>query len=231
MPLPEPVARAQREQMVAQQIEGRGIRDPAVLAAMLAVPREVFVAEKYQEYAYDDAPLPLPEGQTISQPYVVALMAASLKLRPGDQVLEIGTGSGYAAAVLSRIAAAVYTVERHDSLATYAREKLALLGYNNVSVLCGDGTLGWPEYAPYDGIVVAAGGPRVPHALREQLVIGGRLVMPVGSRPRLQQLVRLTREGEQMYRKEALSRVRFVPLIGAQGWEGEQDDWDEVEGE
>ena len=225
---PDNGMRKQRERMVAQQIEGRGISDPAVLAAMRAVPREAFVAEQYREFAYDDGPLPLIEGQTISQPYVVALMIDSLRISAGARVLEIGTGSGYAAAVLSRIAGQVYSVERLEGLVAYARNNLNSLGYDNVHVLHGDGTLGWPEHAPYDGMIVAAGGPKVPQALKEQLVIGGRLVIPVGAEQRAQRLVRVTRDKEDHYSLETLSHVRFVPLIGAQGWKKESRRWLDV---
>ena len=209
---------AQREQMVRQQIEERGIHDPAVLAAMRAVPREQFVLEPNRRYAYDDTPLPIPANQTISQPFIVAYMIAALHLGPSDRVLEIGAGSGYAAAVLGRIVAAVYTVERHHRLADFARERLARLGYDNVWVLRGDGTHGWPEHAPYDGIVVAAGGPSVPESLRAQLAIGGRLVMPVGRSRSRQHLIRLTRRAADDYHEEALVPVAFVPLIGDEGW-------------
>ena len=209
---------ARRERMVREQIEGRGIHDPAVLAAMRAVPREQFVLEQNRPFAYDDTPLPIPANQTISQPYIVAYMIAALRLRPSDRVLEIGAGSGYAAAVLSRVVAAVYTVERHHGLVDFARERLARLGYDNVSVLRGDGTHGWPEHAPYDGIVVAAGGPSVPESLRAQLAAGGRLVMPIGRSRSRQQLIRLTRRAEDDYREESLVPVAFVPLIGDEGW-------------
>jgi len=214
-----------RERMVANQIERRGLHDPAVLAAMREVPREAFVSEKHQEQAYDDGPLPILEGQTISQPYVVALMIEALELKPEERVLEIGTGSGYAAAVLSRIAATVYTVERFEALVEYARANLSLAGYHNVFVHHGDGTLGWPEHAPYDAIIAAAGGPKIPGALEEQLAVGGRLVMPVGSAQRAQQLVKLTRLSEGKYKKRKMSHVRFVPLIGEQGWEKEERRW------
>lgn len=217
--------RQRRERMVAQQIEGRGIRDSAVIQAMRLVPREAFVSEKYQDFAYDDGPLPILEGQTISQPYVVALMIQSLRLEPGNRVLEIGTGSGYAAAILSHIAAEIYTVERLQSLVSYARQKLLATGCRNVIVHHGDGTLGWPEHAPYDAIIVAAGGPSVPEALRQQLAIGGRLVIPVGSEQRAQQLVRILRKSDREYSQEKLNYVRFVPLIGEQGWEKEQQKW------
>jgi len=208
---------AQRERMVRQQIEARGIHDPAVLAAMRAVPREQFVLEQHRPHAYDDTPLPIPANQTISQPYIVAYMIAALHLRPSDRVLEIGAGSGYAAAVLSRIVAAVYTVERHHRLADFARARLEQLGYDNVSVMRGDGTHGWPAHAPYDGIVVAAGGPSVPESLRAQLAVGGRLVMPVGRSRSRQHLIRLTRRADD-YREESLAPVAFVPLIGDEGW-------------
>jgi protein-L-isoaspartate(D-aspartate) O-methyltransferase len=211
--------------MVAQQIEGRGIHDPAVIEAMRQVPREAFVSDKYRDFVYDDGPLPILEGQTISQPYVVALMIESLRIESGDRVMEIGTGSGYAAAILSHIAAEVFTVERLESLVQFARQNLAGLGYDNVHLHHGDGTLGWPKHAPYDAIVVAAGGPTVPLALKEQLAIGGRLIMPVGGEQRAQQLVRVNRKSERDFSQSKLSHVRFVPLIGEQGWEKEQRRW------
>jgi len=207
-----------REQMVRQQIEGRGITDRAVLAAMRAVPREAFVLPSYRHQAYEDTPLPIPARQTISQPYIVGYMIAVLELRPDDRVLEIGAGSGYAAAVLSRIVREVYTVERHRKLADYARERLAQLGYDNVRVRHGDGTQGWPEHAPYDGIIVAAGGPAVPESLTAQLAAGGRLVMPVGRSREQQHLILVTRTDEATYRDERLVPVAFVPLIGDEGW-------------
>ena len=210
--------RIQREQMVARQIKGRGINDESVLEAMRTVPREAFVMENYQKFAYDDTPLPIPGGQTISQPYVVALMIRALRLEPENRVLEIGTGSGYAAALLGQIVAEVHTVERLKQLVDFAQENLSQMRYNNVIVHHGDGTLGWPDDAPYDAIVVAAGGPEVPLTLKEQLVIGGRLVMPVGSSERRQNLICLTREGEIDYRRINLGAVAFVPLIGEEGW-------------
>ncbi|HEV7506005.1 MAG TPA: protein-L-isoaspartate(D-aspartate) O-methyltransferase [Thermoanaerobaculia bacterium] len=209
---------ALRNQMVDRQIAGRGVRDRRVLEAMRTVPREAFVPERFAKFAYDDSPLPIAEEQTISQPYVVGLMAEALEIRPADKVLEIGAGSGYAAAVLSRLGRYVYAVERHESLAREARERLARLGYENVHVLHGDGTLGWPEHAPYDAIVVAAGGPEVPPALLDQLAEGGRLVIPIGPDPRTQELVRVRRRAEGGNVRENLGSVRFVPLIGAQGW-------------
>lgn len=207
-----------REQMVKRQIEGRGINDASVLAAMRTVPREQFVLSPYRGQAYDDTPLPIPANQTISQPYIVGYMIAALSLRPGDRVLEIGAGSGYAAAVLSRIVREVYTVERHRKLANHARDRLAQLGYDNVWVRHGDGTQGWPEHAPYDGIIVAAGGPSVPESLTAQLAVGGRLVMPVGRSRRQQNLILITRTGEATFVDEWLVSVAFVPLIGDEGW-------------
>ncbi len=204
--------------MVEKQIAARGVKNQAVLDAMRAVPREMFVPEAAVESAYEDTPLGIEEGQTISQPYVVALMAAALELSPRDRVLEIGAGSGYAAAVLSCMAAEVYAIERHAVLAELARRRMKDLGYDNVHIFQGDGTLGCPEHAPYDAIVVSAGGPSVPEALRAQLVIGGRLVIPVGATPPEQELVRVRRTGENEYEQEDLGGVRFVPLIGVHGW-------------
>jgi len=204
--------------MVEKQIAERGVKIQAVLDAMRAVPREMFVPEAAVESAYEDTPLGIEEGQTISQPYVVALMAAALELSPRDRVLEIGAGSGYAAAVLSCMAAEVYAIERHAVLAELARRRMKDLGYDNVHIFQGDGTLGCPEHAPYDAIVVSAGGPSVPDALRAQLVIGGRLVIPVGATPPEQELVRVRRTGENEYEQEDLGGVRFVPLIGLHDW-------------
>lgn len=207
-----------RAAMVATQIAARGVTDPAVLAAMRTVPREAFVWPELAELAYDDLPLPIGEDQTISQPYVVAVMTAALRPAPADRVLEIGTGSGYAAAVLHYIVKRVYTVERLETLYRLARRRLHRLGYDNVAVHYGNGTLGWPEHAPYDGIVVTAGGPTIPTALQEQLAPGGRLVMPVGAQPTYQMLVRVTRLSATEFQQEELGNVCFVPLIGAQGW-------------
>jgi protein-L-isoaspartate(D-aspartate) O-methyltransferase len=204
--------------MVEIQIAARGIRDPLVLDAMRRVPREAFVPERLRPFAYEDGPLSIGEGQTISQPYIVAVMTEAAQLKPGGRALEIGTGSGYGAAVLAGIAAEVYTIERLAGLAESARRRLAELGYHNVHVLLGDGTLGWPEHAPYDAIVVTAEGPRVPPALLDQLAIGGRLVMPVGGESRFQRLVRVRRKGTDDYDYEDLEEVAFVPLIGAEGW-------------
>jgi protein-L-isoaspartate(D-aspartate) O-methyltransferase len=196
-----------------------------VLDAMRKVPRELFLPKNLREFAYEDSPLPIAGEQTISQPYIVAFMAEALMLKGGEKVLEIGAGSGYAAAVLSEIAANVYTVERLGQLADKAAATLADLGYDNVHVLHGDGTRGWPEHAPYDAIVVAAGGQQVPESLKEQLKVGGCLVIPVGADQRSQELVRVTRVSKDEYRSEDIADVRFVPLIGEQGWasEGKQD--------
>ncbi|HEX6863238.1 MAG TPA: protein-L-isoaspartate(D-aspartate) O-methyltransferase, partial [Thermoanaerobaculia bacterium] len=208
---------SRRLEMVDTQIARRGVRDRWVLEALRSVPRERFVPERLAELAYEDTPLPIANEQTISQPYVVALMAEALELSPRDRVLEIGAGSGYAAAVLGRVAGEVWAVERHESLAREAAERLAALGYDNVHVVFGDGTLGWPEHAPYDAIGVAAGGPKVPQALLDQLAPGGRLVIPVGPDPRAQSLMRVRRTEEGIVRED-LGAVRFVPLIGEQGW-------------
>jgi protein-L-isoaspartate(D-aspartate) O-methyltransferase len=206
-----------RQIMVDRHIRARGITDPRVLAAMAAVQREDFLPPDLAEFAYEDQALPIEEGQTISQPYIVALMADAAKIETADNVLEIGTGSGYAAAVLAKLAAHVYTIERHSDLANTARERLSRLGYHNVDVRCADGTLGWLEHAPYQAIIVAAGGPDVPRALLDQLAVGGRLVIPVGS-SHAQDLVRVTRRNVAEFDKEDLGSVRFVPLIGEQGW-------------
>jgi protein-L-isoaspartate(D-aspartate) O-methyltransferase len=211
-----------RDGMVDLQIARRGVRSRLVLDAMRTVPREAFLPEPLREFAYEDAPLPIAEGQTISQPYIVALMTDALALEGGEKVLEIGTGSGYAAAVLSRIARNVYTVERIGQLAEKAAAVLAKLGYSNVHVLHADGTRGWPDHAPYDAIVVAAGGPEVPESLKTQLKIGGRLVIPVGADRRVQELLRVIRVSEDQYKTEDIADVRFVPLVGEEGWTPEE---------
>src|SRR6516164_3347250 len=207
-----------RAEMVERAIRARGVRSELVLAAMGRVPREAFLPHALCEFAYVDSPLPIEEAQTISQPYIVAFMTEALALEGGEKVLEIGTGSGYAAAVLAEIAGEVYTVERIGQLAEKAAVTLADLGYDNVHVLHGDGTKGWPDHAPYDGIIVAAGGPKIPDALKEQLKIGGRLVIPVGRDLKIQELVRVTRISETRFQREDLADVRFVPLIGHEGW-------------
>ncbi|MFN2359803.1 MAG: protein-L-isoaspartate(D-aspartate) O-methyltransferase [Marinobacter sp.] len=206
------------KQLFLDLLARRGIRDKQVLKAMEAVPREEFVSEDLADSAYRDSPLPIEEGQTISQPYIVALMTEAMQLRPDNKVLEIGTGSGYGAAVLASIVEQVYTIERHELLAHHAGKRLAELGYDNVAVLCGDGTLGWPEHAPFDAIVVTAGGPDVPKSLVRQLVIGGRLVIPAGPDQHRQQLLRVTRLADDETETEDLGGVRFVPLIGEEGW-------------
>jgi protein-L-isoaspartate(D-aspartate) O-methyltransferase len=207
-----------RARMVDAHLARRGIANPKLLEAFRFVPREDFISEDLAEFAYDDTPLPIGQGQTISQPYIVALTIEALGLQGGERVLEVGTGSGYAAAVLSRVAREVYTIERVTSLAESARERLSRLGFSNVLVTSGDGSLGWPEHAPYDAIAVAAGGPKAPPALLSQLAVGGRLVIPVGNDDASQVLVRITRDSETDYRTEPLTDVRFVPLIGEQAW-------------
>ncbi|HVM31328.1 MAG TPA: protein-L-isoaspartate(D-aspartate) O-methyltransferase [Candidatus Limnocylindrales bacterium] len=212
-------AQAARLKMVEQQLRGRGVRAEAVLTAMATVPRERFVSPSQARAAYDDSPLPIGAGQTISQPYVVALMVEALELDPSHRALEVGSGSGYAAAVMSRICARVYGVERHAELVEAARAALDRLGYANVTLRHADGTLGWPDEAPFDAILVSAGGPTIPQALREQMAVGGRMVIPVGTAARVQHLVRVTREGEGDWSETDLGEVAFVPLIGEQGWE------------
>jgi protein-L-isoaspartate(D-aspartate) O-methyltransferase len=209
---------ALRRRMVNTQLAARGIRDPDVLEAMNTVPREAFVPADQAPFAYADSALPIGQGQTISQPYIVALMTEALELAAEERVLEIGTGSGYAAAVLSRIAKEVYTVERHVKLARAAEARFRQLGYDNIQIHVGDGTLGWAEYAPYDAIVVTAGGPEIPELLVEQLEMGGRLVIPVGPTRNLQELIRIRRTSESDFERENLGGVRFVPLVGEAGW-------------
>ena len=207
-----------RDRMVDVHLAGRDIRDRNVLDAMREVPREVFVDAGMREFAYEDSPLPIGEGQTISQPYIVALMIQAAGIAPGERVLEVGAGSGYAAAVMSRIAGRVHTIERHAPLAGQARERFQALRYDNIELRVGDGSRGWPEAAPFDAILVAAGAPDTPPALREQLAIGGRLVIPVGEDGQHQRLRRITRTGPETYEQDDLGGVMFVPLIGEQGW-------------
>ncbi len=207
-----------RRQMVEQQLKRRKIESAAVLDAMGKVPREAFVPKRSRELAYRDNALPIAAGQTISQPYIVALMAEAAQATADDKVLEIGTGSGYSAAVLAEIAGQVFSVERIEELADAANTTLQQLGYQNIQVQCRDGTLGWPEEAPFDAIVVTAGGPKVPESLLQQLKIGGRLVIPVGELPDLQNLTRITRVDESNFQQEDLGAVRFVKLIGREGW-------------
>ncbi|UCI07065.1 protein-L-isoaspartate(D-aspartate) O-methyltransferase [Mesorhizobium sp. B1-1-8] len=207
-----------RGRMVDIQIAQRGVEDVQVLDAMRQVPREAFVDPDFEEFAYEDSPLPIGKGQTISQPYMVAYMIEAAEIEPGDRVLEVGTGSGYAAAVISRIAGRVYTIERHAALAETARQRFERLGYDNIEVRAGDGTKGWRDAAPFDAILVAAAGPGAPLALQEQLDVGGRLVIPVGKEADGQRLLKVTRTGATTYEEEDLGGVQFVPLIGEQGW-------------
>jgi protein-L-isoaspartate(D-aspartate) O-methyltransferase len=203
----------QREAMVAQQIVARGVRSPSVTRAMLKVPRHLFIAQDFEGSAYEDRALPIEQGQSISQPYIVALMAEALALEPQERVLEVGTGSGYAAAVLAEIAAQVYTIERHEGLALQAAARLKHHGYSNIQVRHGDGSLGWPEQAPFDGIVITASCAEIPTCLRDQLAIGGRLVAPVKAGSDHQQLKRLHRVGQGEFKEQDLGAVLFVPLI------------------
>ena len=205
--------------MVEEQLRGRGISDPRVLEAMGKIPRHLFVLEDYRDSAYEDRPLPIGEGQTISQPYMVAIMTQSLELEGRERVLEIGTGSGYQTAILSELALKVFTIERIPTLTERARKALGNLGYSNISYLSGDGSRGWPEEAPFDGIIVTAGSPDVPLTLKSQLAEGGRLVIPTGPRY-TQTLYKLTREGDRFTEEEGTGCV-FVPLVGDYGWKEE----------
>ena len=207
-----------REHMVRRQIEARGIRDPAILDAFREVPREEFVSDHYRQWAYDDHPLPIESGQTISQPYIVALMIEAAEIGRGDSVLEVGAGSGYAAAVIGRIAGKVIAIERQPELAAIAAGRMDALGYANVRILEGDGTRGCPDEAPFDAILAAASGSHVPDALLDQLAQGGRVVMPVGEPSGVQHLLKVTRRADGRIDQEDLGAVRFVPLIGEQGW-------------
>lgn len=202
--------------MVIEQIAGRGIHAADVLAAMRRVPRELFVPQPIRDRAYDDSALPIDCDQTISQPYIVAYMTAALELTPASRVLEIGTGSGYQAAILACIAREVLTIEWHLKLMNQAAERLAQLGLTNVTFRCADGSLGWPERAPFDAIIVTAGAPAVPQALCEQLAPGGRLIIPTG--PPGDQTLVLIRRTEQRMDQEELIKCRFVKLVGAEGW-------------
>ena len=205
--------------MVDRHVAGRGIADPRVLDALRTVPRHCFLPEEKRAEAYSDHPVQIACGQTISQPYIVALMTELLDLLPNERVLEIGTGSGYQTAILAALASEVVSVERHAPLAETARETLARLGFENVAVHVGDGTLGWPETAPYDAVLFTAGAPAVPEPVKQQLSIGGRLVIPVGGRTR-QQLLKLVRTTAGFETVSSIPCV-FVPLIGEQGWQTE----------
>lgn len=207
-----------RERMIEGQIGARGIRDPAILAAFREVPREEFVSDDNKPWAYGDHPLPIEAGQTISQPYIVALMIQAAAIRPGDKVLEVGAGSGYAAAVISRIAATVVGIERQPALVEAARERMRRLGCDNVEIVEGDGTTGWASEAPYNAILAAASGSHVPATLIAQLAPGGRIVMPLGSPGGAQQLVKAIKRADGILDRENLCAVRFVPLIGEEGW-------------
>jgi protein-L-isoaspartate(D-aspartate) O-methyltransferase len=222
----------ERDHMVELHIAGRGIRDEHVLRAMRTVPRERFVDEHLAPFAYDDAPLPIGAGQTISQPFMVACMVEAAAIGPGDAVLEVGTGSGYAAAVLAEIAATVHTIERLEPLTQAARARLDALGYVNVHLRTGDGTLGWPEAGPFDAILVAAAGPELPQPLKQQLRLGGRLLMPLDFGPQgtTQQLLRVVRRGEDEFEQEVLGGVAFVPLIGRHGWADDESAGGAAEG-
>jgi protein-L-isoaspartate(D-aspartate) O-methyltransferase len=207
----------QLAEMLETQLRRRGVTDAAVLSAMESVPRHEFVPEEVRARAYEDVPLPIGHGQTISQPYIVAAMTAALRLRPSDRVLEIGTGCGYQAAVLSQLAREIFTVERRAELALSASERLARLGYANAHVHCGDGTLGLPEFAPFDAILVAAAAPAVPEPLLAQLAEGGRMILPVGDAEH-QELQLIQKDGNT-FLKTALEGCRFVPLVGYYGWQ------------
>lgn len=207
---------SERERMIAEQLVHRGIRSQSTLNALRAVPRERFVPPELAAQAYDDCALPIDCDQTISQPYMVACMTELLELAPCDRVLEIGTGTGYQTAVLAQLTRQVFTIERHEKLLTAARQRLESLGIDFVRYRLGDGSLGWPEFAPFDAILVTAGSPSVPEALREQLAVGGRLVIPVGWREN-ETLTRIRRT-QAGYLTEEVMRCRFVKLVGAEGW-------------
>jgi protein-L-isoaspartate(D-aspartate) O-methyltransferase len=220
-----------RAAMVARHLKARGIWDPRLLAAMGEVPREAFVPERMQEFAYEDSALPIEAGQTISQPYIVARMLDLAEIGPSDTVLEVGAGSGYAAAVMSRMAKRVFAIERHEELARLARRRLKRLGYHNAEILVADGTKGLPEHAPFEAIIVSAGGPQIPEALKRQLQLGGRLIVPIGKRG-LQTLICVRRLKEDEFEEEDYGAVAFVPLIGAEGWpEPEQAAEPEIDAE
>lgn len=210
-----------RRRMVEEQVIARGVTDPRVIDAMLKVPRHKFVEEALAGKAYQDAPLPIGEKQTISQPYMVAVMSEALMLDGSERVLEVGTGSGYQAAVLALLADRVFSLERIPSLARRARKVLDDNGFSKVNIRLADGTVGWQGMGPFDGIIVTAGAPKVPQEYLDQLSLGGRLIIPVGDRES-QVLMRITRVGEAEYKEEKMLGCRFVPLIGNQGWKQEK---------
>jgi protein-L-isoaspartate(D-aspartate) O-methyltransferase len=207
-----------RERMIDRQIAARGLDDPRLLAAFRSVPREDFISGDYADYAYQDSPLPIESGQTISQPYIVALTIDAAGIKPGNKVLEVGAGSGYAAAVIGQIADQVIAIERHHELVELAQKRMERLGYNNVRIVEADGTLGWPAEAPFDAIVAAASGSHVPQSWIAQLKPGGRIVMPIGEPHGAQSLVKVTKQEDGTFKKQDLGGVRFVPLIGAEGF-------------
>jgi len=209
-----------RERMIERQIAARGLDDPLLLNAFRAVPREDFISGDFADHAYQDSPLPIESGQTISQPYIVALTIDAAGIKPGHKVLEVGAGSGYAAAVISRIAGSVIAIERHHQLVESARTRMRQLGYSNVEIVEGDGTLGWAKEAPFDAIVAAASGSHVPQSWIAQLKPGGRIVMPIGEPHGAQSLIKVTKQDDGTFRHEDLGGVRFVPLIGAEGFSG-----------
>lgn len=208
----------ERQEMVERQLKRRGISEQRILDAFRAVPREAFISAEYAHLAYGDHPLPIEAGQTISQPYIVALMIEAAEIEPGDKVLEVGSGSGYAAAVISRIAGEVVGIERQHDLVGVARERLERLGYSNVRIVEGDGTRGCPAEAPFDAILAAASGSHIPAPLVDQLKPGGTIVMPVGSPGWVQKLVKATKRDDGTLQQADLGGVRFVPLIGEEGW-------------
>jgi protein-L-isoaspartate(D-aspartate) O-methyltransferase len=209
---------SEREAMVERQLRRRGITEQPILDAFRAVPREAFISDEYAHLAYADHPLPIEAGQTISQPYIVGLMIQAADIQPGDKVLEIGAGSGYAAALISRIARQVIGIERQHELVEVARQRMRRLGYDNVEIVEGDGTKGWPQAAPYNAILAAASGSHVPKPLVEQLASGGSIVMPLGDPDCVQHLVKVGKDSNGALQQSDLGAVRFVPLIGEEGW-------------
>ena len=213
-----------RRRMVDDDLRARGVHDEAVLRAMGSVPREAFVPQELRASAYGDSPLPIGNGQTISQPYIVAFMVEALAPSSGDKALEVGSGSGYAAAVLASVCREVYAVERIERLALTSASTLATLNIRNVHIRYDDGSQGWSNEAPFDLIMVSAGAPAVPEPLKQQLAIGGRMVIPLGGDPRVQELVRITRKSQHQFVREDIADVRFVPLIGKEGWEPDESE-------